>query len=90
MIECKSGWEIVSFDGRVVERYHPNGASEHYHIDYLESAEITTDRKGRHYLKINPKVHGGFNRFTSPELAPEEVPQAQALVDEVNRVIASR
>ena len=89
MIECKSEQEIVSFDGRIIERFHPNGAAEHYHIDYVESVEIVTKKKDRKYLKVNPKSTSGYIPFLPPYLAPEDVPQAQALVNEVQRVIGS-
>jgi hypothetical protein len=90
MIECKSEWEIVAFDGRVIQRFLSSGPSEHYHIDHIETVEITTDRKGRKYLRINLKRYGGWRPSPSSELSPEEVPQAQALVDEIQKVIADR
>ncbi len=90
MIECKSKWEILSFDGRVVQRFLSSGMSEHYHIDFLETVELDKDRKGRQYLKIKIKNRGSFRPSPSNQLAPEEIPQAQAFVDEINRVMVAR
>jgi hypothetical protein len=43
MIEFKSEWVIVSFDGRVIESFKTNGYSEYYHIDNVESSEFHKD-----------------------------------------------
>ena len=43
MIEFKSEWAIVSFDGRVIERFGTSGYSKHFHIDFVESFELHTD-----------------------------------------------
>jgi len=92
MIECKTEEEIVFFDGRVIDRFRARGASLHFHIDFVESVEITSGRKGRQYLSINLKVlpSGDARTMPNPQLSPETIPQAQAFVDEVMRAIASR
>ena len=90
MIEFKTEWEIVAFDGRVIDRFFHSGASEHYHIDYVESFELAANRKGRRYLQINMKTPGGFRPQPFTQLSPEDIPQAQAFVDEVMRAVASR
>ena len=53
MIECKLERQIYTFDGYIIHRLHPSGISMHFHIDFVESAEIETDKKGRQYLQIN-------------------------------------
>ena len=90
MIELKTDWEIVAFDGRIIDRYSHSGASEHYHIDYIQSFKLTTDKKGRQFLRIEMKTPGGFKLKPFTQLSTENVPRAQALVDEVMRVIATR
>jgi len=91
MIECKTEEEISVFDGRVIQRFRPYGSSEHYHLDLMASVEITTDRKGRQYLRFNlTAIPNGKTNLTNPRLTPETLPQAQAFVDEVMRAISSR
>jgi protein required for attachment to host cells len=93
MIEFKTEREIVAFDGRVISRFRARGISLHFHIDFVESVEITSDKKGReYYLRIHLKEHPSSDLGAIPDhrFSPEAVPQAQAFVDEVMRAIASR
>ena len=93
MIEYKTEKEIVAFDGRVIERFRSGGTSLHFHIDFVGSVEIYSDKKGReHFLRINLKDHPGSAARSIPNqrLSPDTIPQAQAFVDEVMRAIASR
>jgi len=90
MIECKTESEIITFDGHVIGRYRYSGASEHYHIDFLESVEVTTDKKGRQHLRFTFKQIGGYTRMPDPSLTLESSQHAQVFVGEVMRVKASR
>jgi hypothetical protein len=93
MIEYKTEREIVAFDGRVIERFGSGGTSLHFHIDFIKSVEIYADKKGQeHFLRINFKDAPGSEARSIPDqrLSPNTIPQAQAFVDEVMRVIASR
>ncbi len=92
MIELKTEREIIDFDGRIINRYHSRGISIHFHIDWVESVEINSDRKGRrHWLQFNLFAGQSDSISTTvPQLSPENMPQAQAFVDEVMRAIASR
>jgi len=90
MIEFKSEWDILSFDGRVIERFGPSGRSEHFHIDFVESFELASNRKGSQFLRIKMKTSGGYRPEPFTHLSPQEIPQAQALVAEVQRAMASR
>ena len=53
MVECRTEEEIVAFDGRVIDRFRASGSSLRFHIDFVESVEITSDKKGRQKLEIN-------------------------------------
>lgn len=91
MIEFKTERRIVSFDGRVLEMFGPSGTYGAWHYAYLESAEIYANRKGtRQFIRFNFNSYGDITPFTNPEIMPDEMPQAQALVDAVNKAIASR
>lgn len=90
MIELKTEWEIITFDGRVVQRLRHSGASEHYHVDYLELVELTSDKTGKPYLYIKLARPGGHRQLPYIQLSPQELPQAQKLVDEIMPVIAAR
>jgi len=90
MIEFKSAWDIVAFDGRVIERFKTSGYSEHYHIDFVESFELHADRKGRQYLRLKMKTSSGFKPDPFTQLSQEEIPQAKVLVEEVQRANTSR
>ena len=92
MIECKTDKEIVAFDGRVINRFRASGSSLHFHIDWVESVEITSDKKGRQKLQINLKKPSSSDVRVWPNqrLSPDTLPQAQAFVDEVMRTITAR
>ena len=93
MIEFKTDKEVVAFDGRVVTRYRGRGLSLHFHIDFIESVEITSDKKGQeHRLRINLKENPSseVRAIRDQRIPSEAIPQAQAFVDEVMRAIASR
>jgi hypothetical protein len=93
MIEYKTEREIVAFDGRVIERFGSGGTSLHFHIDFIKSVEITSDKKGQeHFLRINFKGSPSSDARSFPDqrISPDTIPQAQAFVDKVMRVIASR
>ena len=92
MIECKFERVIYTFDGQVIHRYHLEGASTHFHIDFVESVEIISDKKGRQYLQMNTKASTSRNVgiWPPPELTQDTMPQAQAFVDDVMKAIASR
>ena len=92
MIEFKTEDEVVAFDGRVVTRFRYYGLSLHFHINFIESLKIESDKKGReHWLRINLKrpTSSEIRNIADQKLSPEEIPQAQSCVDEVNRGIAS-
>ena len=93
MIEYKTEREIIAFDGRVIERFRSGGTSLHFHIDFIESVEIYSDKKGQeHFLRINFKGSPDSEARSLPNqrLSPDTISQAQAFVDEVMRAIASR
>ena len=91
MIECKLERQVYTFDGYAIHRYHPNGISDHFYIDFVESAEIVMDKKGRQHMKINMKerADSSISHWPDRELTLDTLPQAQAFVDEVMRVKAS-
>jgi hypothetical protein len=90
MIECNRRREILTFDGRIISRYFARGSSEHFHIDHIGSVEITADKKGRQRLIIIGKDPDRFKpQHTFGQLLPEEIPQAQAFVDEIQKAIAA-
>ena len=92
MIECKLERQVYTFDGYVIHRCHPSGISNHFYIDFVESAEIVSDKKGRQYMQINMKesTDRSIGYWPKRELTPDTFPQAQAFVDKVMRAIASR
>lgn len=92
MIECKLERQIYTFDGYIIHRLHPKGISIHFHIDFVESAEIETDKKGRQFLQINlmDSLDRSLGLWPKRELDPDTFPQAQAFVDEVMRAKESR
>jgi hypothetical protein len=93
MVEFETESEIVSFDGRIISRFRARGLSLHFHIRFVESVEITSDRKGReHWLRINLKENPSSDVRAIPNqhVSLETIPQAQAFVDEVMRAIESR
>jgi hypothetical protein len=64
----------------------------HFHIDFVESAEIETDKNGRQYLQINlmTSLDRSLGLWPKRELTPDTLPQAQAFVDEVLRAKETR
>ena len=90
MIELKTEWEIVTFDGRVVQRLRHSGASEHYHVDFLELVEIASDKNGKQYLYIKLAQPGGHRQLPYIQLSDQELPQARKLVAEIMPVITAR
>ena len=92
MIECRLERQVFTFDGLVIHRLHPSGIAMHFYIDFVESAEIASDKKGRQYLQINMKegINNSLGHWPRPDLSPDTIPQAQAFVDEVMRAIGSR
>jgi len=92
MIECKLERQVYAFDGSVIHRYHPNGTSHHFYIDFVASAEIVSDKKGRQHMQINMKENtdSSIAHWPKRELTPDTLPQAQAFVDAVMHAIASR
>lgn len=93
MIECRLERQVFIFDGLVIHRVHPSGIAMHFYIDFVESAEIASDKKGRQYLQINMKEDinkKSLGIWPRPDLSPDTISQAQAFVDEVMRAIGSR
>jgi hypothetical protein len=92
MIECKFERVVFVFDGHVIHRYHPQGASTHFYIDHVQSVEIISDKKDRKYLQLNQKEDRSrsIGIWPNPEIPQATVPQAQAFVEEVMQAIASR
>ena len=92
MIECKLERQIYTFDGYIIHRLHPSGIAMHFHIDFVESAEIETDKKGRQYMQIKlmDRLAKSLGLWPDRELTSETLPQAQAFVDEVMRAKKSR
>ncbi len=92
MIECKLERQIFTFDGHIIHRLHPSGIAMHFHVDFVESAIIEMDKKGRQFIKINlmDRLDRSLGLWPDRELTPETLPQAQAFVDEVMKAKESR
>jgi hypothetical protein len=88
MIELILEDRVISFDGRVLESFGGNQAgSERYHIAEVKAAELRVDKKGRYSVFIPMKGRGYIG--TEWLSAPEAIEQAQKLVAEVERAMAS-
>ena len=90
MIELKTELEIIAFDGRIIARYQSRGDSDLYHIDHVAALQVTTTRRGRHFLELKLRTAGVLLTKQFGQFASEDMPQAQALIAAVNNAIAAR
>ncbi len=86
MIEVRLERSIITLDGTVIEAFSEGQPSVRYHVRFVKTAAIVSDRKGRQSLQIMMQGSGGI--FTG-ELSPEAAQQAQALVAEIEKARAS-
>jgi hypothetical protein len=79
----KSPFSFISFDGLVLEYFADhNETGRRYHVDLVKSIELTTDKKGMHYLKMST------NRISlSQELDEQVVSEVKELVAEVQKAM---
>ena len=66
MIEYKLKFEICEFDGRIIKRYRWDGKSMQFHIDWVKTVEIESDRKGRKHDLIYTVSHSTIDDYTGP------------------------
>jgi len=79
----KNHFSFVTFDGLVLEYFSDqNDTSSRFHVRLIESIELATDKKGRHYLKMNTK-----RASLSQELDEEVVNEVKELVAEVQNAM---
>ena len=77
----KTPFSFITFDGLVLEYFADhNETGRRYHIGLVKSIELTTDKKGMHYLKLST------NRISlSQELDEQAVNQVRELITEVQK-----
>ena len=81
---------ILAFDGTVVE--HFSGAvSKRAHVGTLHDVQIETDRKGKHWLRINSNLQPGENLPGGQLLTFDEnvYGQVNQMVSEIQGAISS-
>jgi len=86
MIELHLEQTTIAFDGRVLEAFPQGQVSNRYHVINIETAGIKSDKKGRQSLQVFMKGGGGF--ATAP-LSSEAAQQAQTLIAEIEKAMAS-
>ena len=77
---------IVTFDGKVFEYFRRGEISKRQHIGFLDSAEVSEDRKGRKSLRVAFTSVG----FMIGTLTPEMAVEAEKLVADLLEAKAAR
>ena len=79
----KDPFTFVTFDGLVLEYFADHkDTSSRSHVGLIELIELTTDKKGRHYLKMNTK-RASLNQ----DLDEQAVNDVKELVAEVQKAM---
>ena len=93
MIEFKTEYVIIAFDGRIIAIYHLDGRkAEFYHIDFVAASRITTTRKGRPCFELTTQTVVGeiIGTVSLGVYDPKYMPQLQTFVAAVNNAVAAR
>jgi hypothetical protein len=81
---------ILAFDGKVIEHFY-GAVSKRAHVGTLHDVQIETDRKGKHWLRINSNPEPGDNLPGGQLIYLDEKVFAQVnqLVKEIQEAISS-
>ena len=75
----------LTFDGSVLEIFDFEGSSR-FHLGLITKVEVTTDKKGKHNLKIDVAGDGGLDGIKVDESA---FPKVTQLIAELERAKAA-